>query len=120
VLTKEGRGWNCGCSILQCCRYHLLRHRQCKDQRNETEKIHGKGRFRRVTCHPNNGKGPSPTVDPRDLEPRQKVCLIDTLEAVYGEEVQSEEILVLHHGSDFLTSDQTAALHGGSDDGHFG
>jgi hypothetical protein len=59
-------------------------------------------------------------VDSSDLEPRQKICLIDTLEAVYGEEVQSEEILVLHHSSDFLTSDQTAALHAGSDDGHFG
>jgi hypothetical protein len=58
-------------------------------------------------------------VDSSDLEPRQKICLIDTLEAVYGEEVQSEEILILHHGSDLLTSDQRAALHAGSKNGHF-
>jgi hypothetical protein len=42
------------------------------------------------------------------------------LEAVYGEDVQSEEILILHHGSDLLTSDQRAALYAGSEDSHFG
>ena len=58
-------------------------------------------------------------MNSRDLEPRQKIGLIHLLEAVDSEKVQSEEILILHHGSDLLASGQRATLDASSKDGHF-
>jgi hypothetical protein len=60
----------------------------------------------------------APSVDTRDLEPGERVRLIDSLEALETLEIELHELAVLREDADLLAGDEVAALDTGGEDGH--
>lgn len=60
----------------------------------------------------------APSMDTCDLEPGERVRLIDSLEALETLEIELHELAVLGEDADLLAGDEVAALDTGGEDGH--